>query len=41
LNFFLVDEGKLIAWLFVFAVVFGVLGAAAVFVLIRRDRNKG
>jgi len=40
LNLLLVDEVKLIIWLFGFAVVFGAIGAAAVFVLIRRDRKK-
>ena len=40
LSFFLVDEVKLIIWLFAFAVVFGAIGAVAVFVLIRRDRKK-
>ena len=38
--FLLVDEVKLIAWLFVFAVIFGAIGAAAVVGLIRRDRKK-
>jgi hypothetical protein len=40
LSFFFIDEVKLIIWLFAFAVVFGAIGAAAVFVLIRRDRKK-
>jgi hypothetical protein len=40
LSFFFVNEVKLIAWLFVFAVVFGAIGAAAVVALIRRDRKK-
>ena len=40
LSFLFVDEGKLIIWLFAFAVVFGAIGAVAVFVLIRRDRKK-
>jgi hypothetical protein len=36
----LIDEGKLIFWLFVTAVVFGAIAAAAVFLLIRRDRKR-
>jgi hypothetical protein len=40
LHLFLMNEGKLIAWLFGFAVLFGGMGAGAVYLLIRRDRDK-
>ena len=40
LSLFLMNESWLIVWLFGFAILFGAIGALAVFVLIRRDRNK-
>jgi hypothetical protein len=41
LGFVLINELKLIIWLFGIAILFAAIGSVAVAALIRHDRNKG